>query len=478
MDMLDSRTTDAPVASRLPRRSFLALMPTAVAAWGVLANRGLCAQDEANPAPVALVPPKARIAVIGCAGRGADNLADLLASGAEIVAICDVSKAALAAVAAKGIGAIAFSDFRELIRRRMELQLDGVLVSTPDHTHAFATALCLRAKLPVYCEKPLTHTIEEVRRLRELALTAEVPTQMGTQIHAENNYRRVVELIRGGAIGRITSCDCWVGKSWCCGTEAPIVPAPADLDWDLWQGGVPSAPYVGDLTPANWRKYWKYGTGTLGDMGCHIIDLPFWALGLDATNLGNVEVRTEGPPVEDVGCPAWLEVSWAIPQADQDPLVVRWFDGGRISPTAQELGGKDRQDYHGRFNVLFQGTDGFLLANYGEHLILPPALVQTRPKPSTLGSISSSPGHHREWLEAILAKGDPRVPQPLCHFGRSTLLTEFVLAGTLAYRAGCPVQYNFKSGEIEGAPRANALCKAPTRDGWTLSDGDLDAALA
>ncbi len=461
----------------LPRRDFLAAMPLAVAAWGALAHQGLGAQDGAASATA--VPParKARIAVIGCAGRGADNLNDLLASGAQVVAICDVSKAALAAVTARGIEAATFSDFRALIRKRKELQLDGVLVSTPDHTHAFATAMCLRAKLPVYCEKPLTHTIDEVRRLRALAATAGVPTQMGTQIHALDNYRRVVELVRGGAIGRVTSCDCWVGKSWCCGSEASVTAPPADLDWELWQGGVPSSPYLTDLTPANWRKYWKYGTGTLGDMGCHIIDLPFWALGLDAANLGTVEVRSEGPPVDSVGCPAWLEVSWAIPQPKQDPLIIRWFDGGRISPTAQELGGKDRQDYHGRFNVLFQGTDGFLLANYGEYLILPPALVESRPKPSTVGSIASSPGHHREWLNSILSPHDPGVAQPLCNFSKSTLLTEFVLAGTLAYRAGSPLQYNFSSGAVEGLPNAKALCSAPTREGWSLSDRDLDAAL-
>ncbi|MSR41450.1 MAG: Gfo/Idh/MocA family oxidoreductase [Phycisphaerales bacterium] len=465
----ETRRTDACVT--LPRRAFLAAMPLAVAALPAFSTRSFAVQETPLPAR------KARIALIGCAGRGGDNLGDLLGSGAEIVALCDVSKGALAAAAARGVQAPTFSDFRALIRRRNELQLDGVLVSTPDHTHAFATAMCLRAKLPVYCEKPLTHTVAEVRRLRELARIAQVPTQMGTQIHAENNYRRVVELIRGGAIGRITSCDCWVGKSWCCGTETPVAPPPADLDWDLWQGPIPHAPYVAELTPANWRKYWKYGTGTLGDMGCHIIDLPFWALGLDAANLGNVELFTEGSPIDTVGCPSWLEVSWAIPQANQDPLIVRWFDGGRISPTAQELGGKDKQDYHGRFNVLFQGTDGFLLANYGEYLILPPALVASRPAPSTVGSIANSVGHHREWLNAIVSTDSTRAQQPLCHFEKSTLLTEFVLAGTLAYRAGGRLSYDFRTGEAAGAANANALCTEAMREGWSLSDKDLDAAL-
>ena len=473
------------------RRTFLAAMPMALATVPVFTMLSHGAQDPSAPQtplqPAAPPMRKARIALIGCAGRGADNLGDLLAAGAEIVALCDVSKSALDAATARGIQAPTFTDFRELIRRRVELRLDGVLVSTPDHTHAFATAMCLRARLPVYCEKPLTHTLAEARRIRELAESARVPTQMGTQIHATDNYRRVVELIRGGAIGRITSCDCWVNKSWCCGASTPVISPPADLNWELWQGPAPSADYIEGLTPANWRKYWKYGTGTLGDMGCHIIDLPFWALRLNPLNLGKVEVFADGPPKDEVGCPAWLEVSWAIAQAKQDPLVIRWFDGERISPTAQEIGAKDKQDYHGRFNVMFQGTDGFLLANYGEYLILPPALASSRPAPSTVGTLAASIGHHREWIDAILdpnatgaatdASRIERAQRPMCHFEKSTLLTEFVLAGTVAYRAGGRVSYDFRTGGVSGAPTAEALLAEPTRAGWSLSDADLDAAL-
>jgi predicted dehydrogenase len=469
------------------RREFLSLIPAVLAAPSLVGCASTARQSDPAPAVLPGKSPAPRVALIGCAGRGADNLGDLLGAGASVVALCDVDAAARESASKRVASAAVYTDFRQLLRDRRKLRLDGVLVSTPDHTHAFPTALALRAGLAVYCEKPLTHTVEESHRILDLARAAGTPTQMGTQIHATENYRRVVELIRAGAIGRVTSCDCWVNKGWCCGPTGPVAAPPERLDYDLWLGPAQDGPYIADLHPANWRKYWAYGTGTLGDMGCHMLDLPVWALGLDRKRLGSVEIHATVDKVDSVACPEWTEASWAIPSLDEqgkptDPLVLRWFDNGRMSPTAQELGAKDlgpdnKLGYHNRFNMVFQGTKGWLWANYGEFLITPGALA-AEPRPA-VSAIPPSPGHHREWLDAIRAwrTGDSTAAeQPQCAFSRSSVLNELVLSGTVAGRAQRPIRYDFARRRFgEGNPIAH-WHPAP-RTGWSLSDADLDQTL-
>jgi predicted dehydrogenase len=486
---------DPRAPSSIDRRTFLTqvalAVPPILAAPTLLGCRTTPAQTSSHHT---LPPRRVRLALIGCGGRGRENLDALLGADAEIAALCDVSRTARDAARAHVATARAdaaptvFADLRDIFARRRELALDGFLVSTPDHTHAIATALALRAQLPVYCEKPLTHTLAESRRILELARAARVPTQLGTQIHAGENYRRVLEHIQSGAIGRITSCDCWVNKGWCCGPTGPIVSQPEDLDYDLWLGPAQRAPYIANLHPANWRKYWAYGTGTLGDMGCHMLDLPLWALGLDRNALGAVEVFATAERVDRVACPEWTEASWAIPQVDAvgapiDPLVLRWFDGGRMSPTAQELGAKDRVDYHGRFNMVFQGTKGWLWANYNELLLTPGALASdvaeaTARTPSA--RIPPSPGHHREWIDAIRRwrKGDDAAwNAPLCAFERSTVLNELVLSGTVAARASEPVTYDFRTQQFrDGNPIS--MWEPEVRAGWSLEDRNLDRILS
>jgi predicted dehydrogenase len=404
-----------------------------------------------------------RLACIGTANRAWDNMNEVRHE--RIVALCDVDGTYLARAAAEFPQARTFKDFRELLAMEAELDLDGVVVSTPDHTHALATALALQAGLPVYCEKPLTRTVRELAVLRRLWQRHPVATQMGTQIHAGENYRRVVEAIRAGAIGRVTAVDCWQQKSWGDGRLTPGAVAPPMLDWELWQGPAPRRPYIEGVHPANWRRYWAYGSGTLGDMGCHIIDLPFWALDLQQRMCRPIEVFAEGPAVDAVGAPAWLEASWAFePDAPgADPFVLRWFDGGRMSPFVQEIGAKDRVDYHGRFSVCFQGTEGALFANYGEMLLWPGSRAQAWTPPAP--SIPPSIGHHREWLEAIRS-GQPNAP--LCGLSYATLLTELVLLGTVAYRANAPLRYDPVRMRVIGNDAADALLGDHAVDGWRL----------
>jgi len=443
-----------PPASRSRRRFLLAacgLALTPALARCVAVRRAPAFLQHVAPRD----PSRLRLACIGTANRAWENIQEVRHE--QIVALCDVDSEYLARAAREFPDAARTPVWREVVANARALDLDGIVVSTPDHMHAPIATAALSAGIPVYCEKPLTHTVAEARGLRALAASAGVPTQMGTQIHAGENYRRVVEAVRAGAVGRITAVDCWVTKSWGDGRLTPGARPPDSLDWDLWQGEVPRRPYIEGIHPGNWRRYWAYGTGTLGDMGCHILDLPVWALGLTDAHVASAEVFTEGPPPDAVGTPAWLEASWAIPDPPAvggaatgapDPLVLRWFDGGRMSPFVQEIGAKDRVDYHGRFNVCFQGTQGALFANYGEMLLWPGALGASWRAPAP--SFAPSPGHHREWLMAIRER---RADAPLCSFAYASRLTELVLRGMEAYRAGgrSPGERPAQARTIDGA---------------------------
>ena len=272
---------------------------------------------------------KLRLAVVGTANRGSANLGGVM--GEEIVALCDVDsnflgRGVAAVEAAKKIpefkGGV-YADYRRMLDGTEGL--DGVVVSTADHTHACIAGAALRRGLAVYCEKPLAQTVGEVRALQSLATEQGVATQMGTQIHAGENYRRVVELIRSGVIGEVREAHVWVGKSWSDGRLGWPQPVPENLDWDLWQGPVPRREYRKGLHPANWRRFWDYGTGTLGDMACHYVDLVHWALELSTPT----RTLAKGSELHPVGTPRQMHVTWEHPaRGDRPPVTVHWYDGG------------------------------------------------------------------------------------------------------------------------------------------------------
>ena len=235
---------------------------------------------SAGRAPGASRSPNERlaIAVIGCGGRGGANLHGV--GGETIVALCDVDEKRAGRAFERYPKARRFRDFRTMLDA-VHREIDAVVVSTPDHTHAVAAVAAMRLGKHCYCEKPLAHSVYECRLVTETAARYKVATQMGTQIHAEDNYRRVVELVRSGAIGAVGEVHVW--HPGALGgqdrpTETPAV--PAHLDWDLWLGPAPARPYHPCYVPMNWRDWWDFANGTLGDFGCHYMDLPFWALGL------------------------------------------------------------------------------------------------------------------------------------------------------------------------------------------------------
>ena len=210
--------------------------------------------------------------VIGVAGRGEGNWVDLAKTGAEIVALCDVDECRIGKVRTTFPKAAFYTDFRKLIDAK---GLDAVLIATPDHTHAPITLAAPRAGLHTYCEKPLTHTVAEARLIAETAKKQKRVTQMGTQIHAGNNYRRVVELIQSGAIGKVSEVHVWVGTSWGGdGKRPPTDEIPKTLHWDLWLGPAKERPFSKAYVPFHWRRFWAFGGGAPNDMAATISIYP------------------------------------------------------------------------------------------------------------------------------------------------------------------------------------------------------------
>ena len=405
---------------------------------------------------------KLDLGVIGTANRAAANIAGL---GAEnLVAICDVDENYLGALGEKLPGAKRYTDFRQLIDKE---SLDGVIVSTADHTHAPATLAALDAGLHVYCEKPLTHTVEEARRVAESAAKNKRVTQLGTQIHAHDNYRRVVELIQDGAIGAVTEAHAWVGKAWGGSKELKDDgPSPAHFHHDLWLGPAPHRPYHDFYHPAQWRRFWDFGGGTLADMGCHLLDLPFWALELRHP----VKVSAQGPPPDPETAPVKMRASWKFPSRTSragknlSEVVLHWHDGGLKPPQLDgDLGlpiSKDPELPPITFGsgVLFVGTRGMLICDYGRRFLLPDEKFKDFNPPSPI--LKSSPGHYREWVDAIRGNG-----AALCDFRYSGALTEMVLLGNVAYRAEEAFSWDAKKLRAS-SPRAQAFVAKENRPGW------------
>ncbi len=403
---------------------------------------------------------KLNLGFIGVAHRAGENLAELarLADAVNVAALCDVDEKYLAEAHTRHPAARTYTDFRRLLKQE---DLDAVVVSTPDHTHAVAVAAALRAGRHVYCEKPLTRTVSECRAVRRLAEETKRVTQLGTQIHAGTNYRRVVEWIRAGAIGTVREVHVWCGARYG-EKQQPAVgqPVPAGLHWDLWLGPVPWREYSPDYAPFNWRHWWAFGGGVLADFGCHFMDLPHWALDL---GLPEWVEPVDGPPVHAEAVPLWLIVRYRYPARvaagqTRPPVTLTWYHGGR-QPPAPLLDDEQRQYF--RSGVLFVGDRGRLLADYGRRQLLPEGQFKDFQPPAP--SIPDSIGHHKEWVEAIRQGGTTT-----CSFDYSGLLTGAVLLGNVAYRTGRRVTWDAAQGRATDNPAAAAFLQHEYRPGWRL----------
>jgi predicted dehydrogenase len=391
---------------------------------------------------------KLNIALIGPGGQGGFSLANI---GSEnVVAFADVDE-----VRAKGAyeaypKATRYKDFRKLLDKE---NLDAVVVCTTDHTHAHASIRAMRKGLHCYCEKPLTHTVAEARLMAKTAAEHKLATQMGTQIHAGDNYRRVVEIIQSGAIGQIRDVHVWVGSLWGGGDRpAESSPIPPTLDWDLWLGPAPERPFhEGIYVPANWRRWWDFGNSTLGDMGCHYIDLVFWCLDLRHPTT----IAAEGAPPHPETGPLGLKATWEFPaRGDKPPVKVTWTDGDLVENTfdGHKLAGA---------GVYFIGDKGTMFADYGSWKLFPEEKFKDYQPPKA--TIPRSIGHHAEWIKACKTGGPTT-----CNFDYAGALTETVLLGTVAYRTGKKLEWDAKNLTITNSSEANGLLQRQYRKGWDL----------
>jgi len=435
--------------SVITRRQFLARGSTLLAAGVATPSIRLSAASPNS---------KLAIGFVGTANRAGADLAETarLTDAVEVAALCDVDSRYLAAAQQKHPGARAYQDFRKMLDRE---KLDAVVVGTPDHIHAVASAAAMHQGCHVYCEKPLTHTVSECRALRELAAKQGLKTQLGTQIHAGGNYRRVVELVQTGAIGPIREVHVWCGATYG-GKDAPTdrPPVPEGLDWDLWLGPVPFLPYSPEYVPGVWRNWWAFGGGTVADFGCHFMDLPHWALDLRAPL--SVEV-VDGPPVHPASVPPWLELRYEYPAREKDgktlpPVTLRWYHGGRQPALLDE-----EQKQYFRSGVFFVGEKGNLLADYTRRQLLPEERFADFKAPEPF--IPDSIGHHREWVEAIRNNGTTT-----CNFDYSGALTESVLLGNVAYRTGRRIDWDSANLRARNCPEAYQYIQHHYRAGWSL----------
>jgi len=440
----------------LSRRKFLesaATVAAAFAAPAVLRGRNL--NDRLN------------IAIIGAGGRGGGNMQSV--ESENIVALCDVNAANLGRAAKRHPHARQVVDFRRLYDHAGEF--DAVVVSTCEHTHAFATLPALQLGKHVYCEKPLTHNVWEARVIREAAARAGVATQMGTQIHAGDNYRRVVELVQSGAIGPVREAHVWVSRAWGRQSEAEakaandIVfvrerpaesePVPAGVDWDLWLGPAPERPFHSVYFPGpKWYRWWDFGNGTMSDLGSHWVDLPFWALDLKVP----LSIEAQGPPPHAEIAPASMQVSYEYAsRGESPPVTLTWYQG-KNKPKVWSDGAIPQWGS----GVLFIGDKGMLLSDYGKHVLLPEDEFAGFQRPEPF--IPKSVGHHAEWLHACKT-GAPTT----CNFEYAGWLTEANHLGNVAFRTGQRLQWDAQNMRATNTSDADRFIRREYRKGWTLA---------
>ena len=420
---------------------------------------------------------KLNIACIGIGSRGAANVNGV--SGENIVALCDTDANILNGGKERFPNAKLFRDYRKM-HDEIEKEIDAIVVSTPDHTHAAPCMIGMRLGKHCYCEKPLTHNVKEGRDMMAIAREKNLATQMGTQIHATDNYRRVVELVQANAIGTISEVHVWCGTKWGgrpFSTDTP--PVPDHIDWDLWLGPAEERPYHPQYFGGGWRCYWAFGNGTLGDMACHYMDLPFWALQLRLPQ--TVEAFCEEKPTLEVA-PGQLRVEYTFaerriiergisqvgppegPRRDSGvrsattlpAVTLNWYDGGLKPAFLKEKGLPDWGN-----GVLFVGSEGMLLADYGRQVLFPEEKFADYQPPRQW--IPKSVGHHQEWINAC--KTDSPTT---CNFDYSGPLAETVLLGAVAFRTGKKLEWDARNMKATNVPEADQLLRREYRKGWEV----------
>ena len=461
----------------MSRRGFLR---TTAAAAGALAAGASIVSAAQPPATTPAKPPRKRgpkplqttqnkysqinVAVIGIDGRGRSNLQEIVKAGANVVALCDVDSKRLERPASELPNAKTYADFRTMLEKQMDI--DAVVVSTPDHTHAPAAMMAMRLGKHVYCEKPLTYDIYEARTLTEGARKHKIKTQMGNQGAAVEGSRRQVEYVRSGIVGDIKEVHVYTNRPiWPQGLARPtkVGECPSHINFDLWLGPAPMRPYhVNDkgesvYLPFKWRGWWDFGTGALGDMACHLMNTAFW--GLNLTNPASVEAISHGKT--DVQAPHWSIIKYEFPKlGERKAVTVFWYDGNVLPPTSLMKG----KPFPGgeQNGTVFVGEKGNIGAGYLQDPFLVDEQQQKEIKPPEK-FMPRSIGHHAEWLESIL--GGPDAASAFDHAGP---LTEMVLLGNLAVRTGKRIEWDAERMKVKNDREAQQFVKREYRKGWEL----------
>ena len=403
---------------------------------------------------------KLATAHIGVGGMGRADLGSISSHPAvNVVALCDVDANNLAAAAKLFPDAKTFSDFRVMFDQ-VGSQIDAVSVSTPDHTHAPAAMSALQRGKHVYCQKPLTHEVFEARRLREVAESRKLITQMGVQVHASVQYRRATQLIQDGAIGKVREVHAWSEKNWGYdgGPFQGEDPIPAQLNWDLWLGTAKVRPFKSGVHhPGSWRKLVDFGTGTLGDMGVHIFDTPYRALKLTAPNWAKTTCR---PPTR-VGHPEKNVVEYEFPGTEYTTATLRWvwYDGAWAPPKEHGFPIPENAKLPGQGAIFIGEKGACLLPHVGEPQLLPEKDFVGYERPAV-----TALNHYHQWVDACLGK-----TKTSAHFGYAGPLTEALLLGVVANRfPDTRLEWDAAQLKVANIADANALIRRTYREGFDV----------
>jgi len=456
-------------SSGTTRRNFLRGTAAAIAAFEIVPAHVLAVDGKTPPSG------KLNIAGVGVGGMGRNNLKKM--SAENIVALCDVDTEYAAKTFKDHPKAVVFNDFREMLDKQKDI--DAVLIATPDHLHATVAMACMRNGKHVYVQKPMAHSVHEVRVLTEAARQYKVMTQMGNQGHSGEGVRLICEWIWAGAIGDVREVHAWTNRPvWPQGievdrpTETP--PVPKTLDWDKWIGPAPMRPYHPTYLPERWRAWWDFGTGSLGDLGCHILDPAFWALKLKyPTSVeGCISTYWEGfwknTKPKNENYPRSTIARFKFPARETMPaLDLTWWDGGLMPPRPEELEeGKPMGDSDG--GLLFIGDKGKLMCGcYGKkpHLIPGDKMAAFQHPPKTIERIpDGEDGHERDWIRAC------KDGKPACsNFDYAGPFAETVVMGNLAVRfPNRRLLWDGEKTQVTNDADANEYVRRVYRDGWTL----------
>jgi predicted dehydrogenase len=418
---------------------------------------GLAIGKAAAEAPEPAVAPNGRLrfGIIGCGGKGWSGMQDASNFG-DIVALCDIDAQNRSKAMLEHPRASAFDDYRAMFEA-MRGKIDAVVISTPDHHHAIATSIAMHQGLHCYTEKPLTRTIWEARQLARIARERKVATQMGNHSTASTNMRKAAALIQSGVFGHAKEVHLWTDRAkgwWPQGVERPKpAKAPKTVDFDLWLGPRPSRPYAEGYHPFAWRGWWDFGTGALGDMGCHIFNMPYMAL--DLRDPIAVQAETSGHNRDSF--PEWAIVHYEFGAHNgRPPLTVHWYDSGKRPDP------KLAPDFT-------YGGDGSIVVCEKATIYSPDEsntrfmLVGGAPMPDI--KVDESPGHMAEFARAALGGKPARSNFP----DYAGPLTETVLLGNLAIWANGPrLEWDAKNMQVKGTHEFDALIKPSFNPGWSV----------